>query len=247
MSREYREMDESYESSKNKKEEFEVDGKWVRIRPREINEDEKVTVIDKTEEFEEAIDDTENEDIVFDTKDVVRMENGTEGKYTRTEYSGTLRMRDRESGQMQEIPINRTVYHNNEIEPDLVVTEGTKYANGRLVSRDITNLELMKAGKAPFVRNADSGELEPIELHHMSGQETMHGYEYFNGEKRDGTILEIPMSVHDKYSRQLHEGQPSFRTDETGGKSYEAKKYEAFRRMYWKERANRFVTDEEFE
>ena len=168
---------------------------------------------------------------------------GKGGRYVRTEYRGTVSVADAGTESRREVPVKRTVYQNRDIDPACRVPAGTKYMNGHEVTADTTNIELMRDGKAPFVQVRDeTGKpvLVQVELHHVSGRETLRGYGFFAGEERDGTMLEIPATDHDKYSRQIHLGTPSFRKDGEGRKSFDADKYEKFRRQYWKDRAKQF-------
>lgn len=109
------------------------------------------------------------------------------------------------------------------------------------MTKSRTNRELMENGQAPFVYvKTNEGEriLSQIELHHVTSQETSKGSGYFNGEDRDGSIMELPSYIHKTYNGILHIGRErSFRVDDvTGGKSYESAKYTKFRNKYWKER-----------
>lgn len=168
---------------------------------------------------------------------------GYKSPYVKTTYSGTISYRDPQTKQRVEKISTRDVYENNDINPITVVPAGTKYANGHCVKEDTTNVELMEQGKAPFVlvTNADgSKKLVPVELHHLSGEETHHGSVYFNGSEKDGSIVEIASTVHDTYSGQLHIGASSFRRDADGEKTEDAAKYEKFRSAYWKRRAKKF-------
>lgn len=169
---------------------------------------------------------------------------GKGGRYVRTEYRGTVSVVDAGTGSRREVPVKRTVYQNRDIDPAYRIPAGTKYMNGHTVAEDTTNIELMRDGKAPFIQVRDeTGRtvLVQVELHHVSGRETLRGHKFFAGEERDGTMLEIPSTDHDKYSRQIHMGTPSFRKDREGKKSFDAKKYEKFRKQYWKDRAKQFL------
>ncbi|MGG3571861.1 T7SS effector LXG polymorphic toxin [Bacillus gobiensis] len=84
----------------------------------------------------------------------------------------------------------------------------------------VTNLELMKNGNAPYAKDGTQ-----INLHHLIQEEP-------------GTMLEIPNSLHSKYSKVIHglrgNGE-SFRNNK------ELKKqYDHFRARYWKWRAKQF-------
>ena len=109
-------------------------------------------------------------------------------------------------------------------------------------------MELMLDGKAPFVKSTDANgqtQYVQIELHHLSGRETLRSSQYFGSGFADGSLVEIASTVHDKYDSILHipknRGE-SFRVDTlTGGKSEDAKKYDNFRKGYWKHRAEEFL------
>ncbi|MGW8458250.1 T7SS effector LXG polymorphic toxin [Bacillus atrophaeus] len=84
----------------------------------------------------------------------------------------------------------------------------------------VTNLQLMKNGNAPYAKDGTQ-----INLHHLIQEEP-------------GPMLEIPNSLHTKYSDIIHklksDGE-SFRND----KVLKAQ-YESFRKRYWKWRAKQF-------
>ncbi|MEC0294500.1 LXG family T7SS effector ribonuclease toxin YobL [Bacillus subtilis] len=84
----------------------------------------------------------------------------------------------------------------------------------------VTNLQLMKNGNAPYAKDGTQ-----INLHHLIQEEP-------------GPMLEIPNSLHTKYSDVIHklksDGE-SFRND----KVLKAQ-YESFRKRYWKWRAKQF-------
>ncbi|MCY7919967.1 ribonuclease YeeF family protein [Bacillus vallismortis] len=83
-----------------------------------------------------------------------------------------------------------------------------------------TNLELMKDGKSPYAKDGTQ-----INLHHLIQEES-------------GTLLEIPNSLHTKYSDVIHglkgNGE-SFRND-----VYLEKQYNNFKTRYWKWRAKQY-------
>ncbi|MCY8518635.1 ribonuclease YeeF family protein [Bacillus atrophaeus] len=87
-----------------------------------------------------------------------------------------------------------------------------------------TNLQIMKKGDAPYANDGTK-----INLHHLIQEES-------------GTMLEIPESWHNKYSKVLHglkgNGQ-SFRNDPVL-----EKQYNNFRKRYWKWRAKQFENQE---
>jgi len=164
---------------------------------------------------------------------------GYSSPYQKTQHPGFASHTDPQTKQQS----SRTVYENRNIDPALVVPAGTMYANGRCVMKDTTNLELMDQGKAPFVavvHSDGSTTFAPVELHHVSGEETQHGSMYFTGSERDGTLVEIAATTHDTYSSQLHIGNSSFRRGADGKKTEDAAKYEKFRSDYWKQRARKF-------
>ena len=119
-------------------------------------------------------------------------------KYTKYEYEGTTKV----DGVKRDI--SRTVYQRNDIDWF------------QRNSKGITNLELMKNGKAPYARDGSQ-----IELHHLLQVEP-------------GTMVEIPGSLHDKYTKQLHglvENGGSFRNNPILDKQYTN-----FRAKYWRQR-----------
>lgn len=174
--------------------------------------------------------------------------------YTKSEYSGMIRVRNSSTGEMEEREIRRTVYRNSEMDPDFIVPAGTKLGK-EVTKKDETNLERMQSGRAPVIqRQSENGTVkyDKIELHHLTSEERNRGSQFFNGESRDGTLVEILDSTHDKYKKQLHainESNNSFRkskvefVDENGKpirqkvKSYDATQYEKFRSQYWVDRA----------
>ncbi|MDO7346551.1 LXG family T7SS effector ribonuclease toxin YobL [Bacillus stercoris] len=84
----------------------------------------------------------------------------------------------------------------------------------------VTNLQLMKNGNAPYAKDGTQ-----INLHHLIQEEP-------------GPMLEIPNSLHTKYSDVIHQLKSdgeSFRND----KVLKAQ-YESFRKRYWKWRAKQF-------
>ncbi|UWS58538.1 T7SS effector LXG polymorphic toxin [Bacillus subtilis] len=87
-----------------------------------------------------------------------------------------------------------------------------------------TNLQIMKKGDAPYANDGTK-----VNLHHLIQEES-------------GTMLEIPESLHNKYSKVLHglkgNGQ-SFRND-----PILEKQYNNFRKRYWKWRARQFENQE---
>ncbi|MCY8922018.1 HNH/ENDO VII family nuclease, partial [Bacillus atrophaeus] len=84
-----------------------------------------------------------------------------------------------------------------------------------------TNLELMKDGKAPLAKDGTK-----INLHHLIQEEP-------------GPMLEIPNSLHTKYSEVIHKlktNGESFRNDPELNVQYEY-----FRARYWKWRATQYT------
>ena len=161
--------------------------------------------------------------------------------YQKTTFSETFTYTDPKTKQRVTWNSNRTVYENSNLDPNLVIPAGTQYGNGRVVQADITNLELMEQGKAPFISNPDgTAKLVPLELHHLIGDETIRIAKYFSGAVKDGSLMEIASTIHDKYDYQMHFGTPSFRKDCDGEKSADAVKFEKFRVIYWKHRAKKF-------
>ena len=164
--------------------------------------------------------------------------------YTKTTYSKPVFYRDPQTKQPVTKLSVRDVYENTRIDPATIIPSGTKYSNGHIVKEDTTNLELMKAGKAPFILAANSDGrqvLVPVELHHLTAEETCHGSTYFTGAERDGSLVEIAATTHDAYSSQLHMNDTSFRRDADGNKTEDGAKYENFRKAYWKHRAEKYL------
>lgn len=178
--------------------------------------------------------------------------------YVKTEYTGSVCLRNSETGEIIEKQIKRTVYQNSNINPDLFIPAGTTMGN-ETTYKDMTNLERMQSGKSPAVLTTDSKGnyvYDKIELHHLTSTECNKGGNFFNGVCRDGAIVEIQSSLHDKYQKQLHainEKGNSFRkatissVDKTGKtirlkvKTVDSKQYEKFRAKYWKDRADAFI------
>lgn len=163
-------------------------------------------------------------------------------KYQATEYSTVITAFDPRTGKMKTVKSTRRVWQRDGIDPDMKIPAGTVYGNGRVVAKDTTNRELMKRGRAPFVLiQTSDGQwiLSQIELHHITSQETYSGAEHFTGKEQDGTLMEVPSYIHKTHHGTLHINQRegSFRKDDaTGGKSFDAHKYNRLRRKYWKDR-----------
>lgn len=158
----------------------------------------------------------------------------SKGNYTETEYTGIITI----NGQPQNI--SRRVYHNNNLDPDLIIPAGV----ARHINEPISNMDLMRNGNAPFIQIRDSnGNIgyTQVELHHLLGQETYHGSSFFGEHYSDGTIVEIGSNIHKKHYNAIHiwNGRKmSFRVDTlTKEKSIDSKKYESFRKQYWRDRA----------
>ena len=175
--------------------------------------------------------------------------------YVKSEYTGTFRMKNKETGKMEDVETTRTVYQNTEWDPNLVIPAGTQIGNENVSTEDTTNLERMREGKSPVIEMRDEDgnvTYDKIELHHLTGEEIYKGSEFFTGESRDGTLVEIRASKHDEYSSTIHNlnyKDVSFRTeiventDEEGNvvrtreKTGENKHYDLTRKNYWKDRA----------
>ena len=165
------------------------------------------------------------------------------GKYVKTTYSHPVTYTHPQTGERVTRVSNRTVYENRELDPNMIIPAGTRRSNGTVITRDTTNLELMRAGNAPFIAHRYANgttELAQVELHHLSGEETQHGSQFFRGEDVDGSMVEISSLTHDKYSRQLHLGTPSFRRGRRKEKTEDGVKYTRFRESYWKHRAAKY-------
>lgn len=163
------------------------------------------------------------------------------GKYEKSEYSTRITYKDPVTGEKKTADSNRTVYKNNELDLDMVIPAGTKW-NGHTIAKDTTNRELMEKGNAPFLKETDeqgNTQFVKVELHHVTGQETNKGEQFFNERSRDGAMVEISSKTHKEYHKVLHISlDSSFRKiGKTKVKSPDAIKYEKFRRQYWKDRA----------
>ena len=174
--------------------------------------------------------------------------------YIKAKYVGTIHLKNPSTGKTEEIPIERTVYRNVNINPDLVIPSGTVI--GKEVTKcEMTNLDRMKNGQSPLILVHDENgnvSYDRVELHHLTSEERKQQTLFFNGEKTDGTLVEMQSSHHKKYHKQLHainESNNSFRkeknlyVDENGQevrkkvKTYDAYQYDTFRSSYWKDRA----------
>lgn len=164
------------------------------------------------------------------------------GVYHPVEFGTEITAKDPRLGEKRTVQSKRTVYQREGIDLDLEIPAGTKFSNGKSVKSRITNRELMKKGSAPFVYVKDEAGnriLVQIELHHITSQETSKGSVYFTGRERDGSIAEVPSSIHKKQKKVIHVSlkDGSFRVDDLlGGKSFDANKFEKFRKIYWKKR-----------
>lgn len=89
-----------------------------------------------------------------------------------------------------------------------------------MIGNGATNVDLMKAGYAPFGPDGNQ-----VNLHHVLGNEP-------------GPMVELSASTHQKYYKQLHgliDDGASFRNDPAA-----ARGYDRFRRNYWKQRGENF-------
>ena len=172
-------------------------------------------------------------------------------------YSGTIHLKNPFTGEIEEIPIKRTVYRNTQINPDLVIPADTVIGN-ETTTQEMTNLDRMKQGKSPLILiHNEKGNItyDRVELHHLTSEERTQQTIFFNGEKTDGALVEMQSSIHDKYDKQLHainESHNSFRKekisyiDKNGQivrkkeKTYDAYQYDAVRSNYWKDRASEY-------
>lgn len=174
---------------------------------------------------------------------------GATGKFRVAEYQATYSYTDPVTHERKTASSSRRVYEYTGLDMNLVVPVGTDYGNGRATKVTQTNLERMLNGKKPFARVRDENgneRLVLVELHHLTGEETLYSNPYFNGSKRDGTMVELPQDIHDKYDKQIHiQGVPSFRKsngrkrDRT--RSADLAKYTKFVEQYWRDRAERYV------
>lgn len=110
-----------------------------------------------------------------------------------------------------------------------------------------TNREAMLKGEAPIVLvQTKNGVLQTkLDLHHVTQQETIG---FPGAQFKQGTLLEIPVSSHQKYTKAIHMRYPaqngirrSFRVtkmaDHTYKRSMDDKQFNAFRKQYWRTRA----------
>lgn len=110
-----------------------------------------------------------------------------------------------------------------------------------------TNREAMLKGEAPIVLvQTKNGILQTkLDLHHVTQQETIG---FPGAQFKQGTLLEIPVSSHQKYTGAIHMRYPtqngirrSFRVtkmaDHTYKRSMDDKQFNAFRKQYWRTRA----------
>lgn len=174
--------------------------------------------------------------------------------YLERRYGGSVTFTNPETGSKETAMINRSVYQYVGLDPDMVIPAGTDNGNGSFIKQPMTNLELMLNGHAPFVKvwDEDGNEkLVKMELHHLTGQETLNGSSYFNTLALDGSLMEIPAAIHDQFDKQLHvQGIPSFRkpiknksADKPKTKSVDNNKYDKFREEYWKSRALEYLAN----
>lgn len=174
---------------------------------------------------------------------------GYQSPYVKTTYEAPVRYTDPQTGMRMTKVSKRTVYQNQNMDPHQVIPAGTRFGTSSALKRDMTNLEIMREGHAPYVcrQNSDgSVSYVQLELHHLTGEETLSSSTYFQGESLDGTLVETPVDIHDKYSKQLHNinENTSFRTEKqkigderVRVKTADNNKYNNFRSDYWQNRA----------
>ncbi|WP_051962835.1 HNH/ENDO VII family nuclease [Geobacillus sp. B4113_201601] len=120
--------------------------------------------------------------------------------YKLVEYNGQTKV----NGELRDI--SRRVYQRLDIDYDRVDPK-----------TGLTNLQLMKKGRAPYWKDGTV-----VELHHLIQREL-------------GAMVEIPASLHDEYNKILHglvENGGSFRNN-----LVLRKQYDNFRVKYWRWRA----------
>ena len=123
--------------------------------------------------------------------------------YNRIFYEGSVKV----GGEVKDV--SRKVYQRSDIDFEYVDPE-----------IGISNLDLMKQGKAPFGFDG-----EKVNLHHILQIEK-------------GSIVELVEMTHAQYTKQLHGllgNNPSFRRNPQLNKQFENFKYH-----YWKMRAENF-------
>ena len=221
------------------------------------NEDEVSSEV--IEEQTESVDDPNDLGDVPENYEIIDLEI-VDKKYTKCEYDCAIRENNKFTGKMEEKNIHRTVYQNKDIDCDLVIPEGVRISNQEVTKTSMTNLERMQKGKPPvLVIENENGEMiyDRIELHHLTSEETQYGGEYFTGEKRYGSIIEISSRKHDEYTKILHSinaSGSSFRKrqmiEDNDGiiirktiKSEDSYKYNNFRSQYWKDRAAKILQE----
>lgn len=188
----------------------------------------------------------------------VKTDSGAASAYVKTTYTGTVTYTDPVTGTQKTVTMNRTVYRNQNIDPFMVVPAGTRAGNNHPLQCAKTNQELMEEGENPYVLIKDQDGKEilcQVIVHHLTGQENIHGSQYFSGTEKDGSVAEVPTIIHQHNDRVLHifEGKgSSFRWDKkqdpvTGKRmrvpTEDLKRYNAFRKQYWKDRAAEFRTE----
>jgi hypothetical protein len=181
--------------------------------------------------------------------------------YLERRYGGSVTFTNPETGSKETAMINRRIYQFEGFDPEMVIPPGVYPGHGR-IHRPTTNLELMLSGNGPLVKVSDENGNEmlvKLELHHVTGEETLHGSSYFNIAETDGALMEIPYKIHKQYDKQLHiQGLPSFRkpiknkyVDSPNSKSKGEKsppsadnnKYNEFREQYWISRALEYLSN----
>ncbi|GAA0127531.1 hypothetical protein UT300019_34370 [Clostridium sp. CTA-19] len=129
---------------------------------------------------------------------------GSPKVYNPVEFNGTFKV----NGEVRDV--SRRVYQRGDIDINYYDKDS-----------GLTNLQLMKKGRAPIDSDGKS-----IQLHHLTQQES-------------GAMVEILEGTHQKYTNQLHglvgEGE-SFRNN-----PILEKQYNKFRSKYWRSRYKDFT------
>jgi hypothetical protein len=105
--------------------------------------------------------------------------------YVKSEYSGIIRLKNPSTGEIEEVPIHRTVYRNSHINPNLVIPARTVIGN-ETTTQDMTNLDRMKQGKSPLILTQnENGNIiyDRVELHHLTSEERIQQTLFFTGKK----------------------------------------------------------------
>lgn len=173
-------------------------------------------------------------------------------------------MKITEIGDPSSLPAGKKYTDGVIIEGDLMVPNGNRTKTKVTIKRKVhqyapgidldyvrpdgkTNYEAMLKGDAPIVEiQTDSGVVATkLDLHHLTQEETLHQP---NSQFLQGTLLEIPVTSHQKYTRIIHMRYPyqkgvrrSFRVVKLPNhkyqRSWDDKQFNAFRKQYWKTRA----------